>query len=60
MSWLFYTSLQNKTQCVGVFAQTYKTKHTTVRSLLLRDRQKILRKYIVSKGLSGLKTFPNN
>ena len=41
-------------QQVGFFTQTYKTKHTTDES------QKSQHKYIVSKSLSGLETFPNN
>ena len=34
-------NLQNKTQYVGFFTRTYKTKHTTDGSLLLRDRIKV-------------------
>ena len=41
VSWLLYTNLQNKTQCVGFFAQTYKTKHTKEGSLLFQDRNKV-------------------
>ena len=26
ISWIFYTNLQNKTQCVGFFTRTYKTR----------------------------------
>ena len=40
ISWLLYTNLRNKTKCVGLFAQTYKTKNTTDRSFL-RDRKDV-------------------
>ena len=41
ISWLLYTNLQNKTHCVGFFARTYKTEHTTDRSLLWRHHKKV-------------------
>ena len=46
MYWLIYTNLQNKTQ--------YR------RAVLFTRSQKGQHKYIVSKRLSGLETFPNN
>ena len=34
-------NLQNKTQCVGFFTETYKAKHNTDGPFLLRDRKKV-------------------
>ena len=56
----FYTNLQNKTQYVDFFTQTYKTKHNTDEAILFVRSQKSQHKYIVSKCFSGLETFPNN
>ena len=44
-------------QEVGFFILTYKTKHNTGGSFLLRDRKKSQLKYIVSKGLPWLETI---
>ena len=41
ISWLRYTNLRNKTQCVGFFTRTYKTKHNTDYLLFLQDRKKV-------------------
>ena len=41
ISWLLYTNLQSKTQCVAFFTRTYKTKFNTDESFLLQDRKKV-------------------
>ena len=58
ISWLRYTNLQNKTQCVDFFGQTYETKRTTDGSLLLRDLKKASRSVLFQKVCLGWKISP--
>ena len=60
VSWFLYTNLQNKTQCVGFFTQTYKTKHNADEAIPFARSPKSQHEHIVSKSFSGLETFPNN
>ena len=53
-------NLQNKTQCVGFFARNYKTKHNIDNAVPFATSQKSQHKFIISKSLFGLETFPNN
>ena len=57
-SWLLYINLQNRIQCVRSFARTYKTKHTTDGSLVLRDRKKVIISILFQKVRMGWKLFP--
>ena len=41
VSWLFY-NLQKKTQCVGFFTKTFKTKHNTDEAISFARSQKKL------------------
>ena len=57
---LLWTNLQSKTQRVGFFTQTYKTKYNADEAIPFSRLQKSQHKYIVPKSFSGLETFPNN
>ena len=58
ISWFLYINLENKTQRVGFFAKTYKTKHTIDGSLLLQDRQKVSMSVLFQNVCLGWKLSP--
>ena len=51
-------NLQSKTQCVGFFARTCKTKHTMDGSLLFRDRKNASISILLQKVCLGWKISP--
>ena len=54
----FFMLIRKTKQYIGFFTRTYKTKYKL--GVPFARLQKSQHKYIVSKSLSGLETFPNN
>ena len=56
ISWLLYTNLQKTKHCVGFFARTFKTKHTTDTTLTpFQTRVENFLRYLISVGEGGCK-----